>query len=737
MKMKKKSIFSNFFILIYYVFLTIIFLFLLNLNITIYAQGAQSYLDFFNSFNLFSNPAIYSLDDTLYSLSISNHFNQFNQININLLNGIVLSYLVYPDFENNRLLIGIPFYFKVKDYPLSLGVNITNLFINIGYYVKIFNFLENGLSIFYLFDENIELDKKFNYEFFLRLTLLDNIKIKAEFYLDNSIFYQNLIPEYFFENYLNYRFNILFDFKQVAFSFSYFSSRIIEFDFIFYRKFSAFNLSFSIDQINNNYSFGLGFSQSKSYKESKANAVLYIIDFNSIKPDANLFLQLREKIKQKGNTFLFITGKNLTKTTELEDLIPLIKQLKKSNLCYIYLQDLDLTGLALASSFNSIILNKVSNVDLSYKKLKEKIVQEFLNDIYQYLKFYNYYEYEISNLIESLNSDISKDERLNNFIFQQVQYLIELVNQNRNIDKQLLLNFVFSHNTLKNEDLLDLGFVDYLCMYNDLMTIIKEIAKKNEYEIKNIEFITGNYNKLYKDKTQKVKRIAIVYLKGLVVCEKDKNSENISSVINYKKIEKIIKKIEDEKYLAVLFINDSSFGSIEEGEKILSIIQNLSKKVKVYILLNSTNSTGTFLSTLTKENLFTHENSLIIPFLPMIYLTNFSLLNDNKSLYDNENDDQILQKIKSIIEKQRSLSKKEMDQINENSFLSGYQAVGINLIDYLTDFNSLIDFILKQLELKEKNVNFEIFYVDNFENKISFFEFINNILNQFVENFLK
>ncbi len=765
----KNFIFNIIFILIFFVFITFFTFFSLsffNVSTIIYAQQNQSYLDFFDSINLYSNPAFYSFDDMLYSFSFSSHFSQFNQININLLNGIILSYLFYPDFESNRFLIGFPFYFKVKDYPLSFGVSITNIFINVGYYVRIFDFLESGLSIFYLYDENIEPDKKFNYEILLGLRFFEFIKIRTEFYLDNSIFYQNLNPSYFFENYFNYRLVLIFDFDQASFGFSYFSNKIIQFDFAFYRKFSAFTLSFSIDQSNNSYSFGLGFSQSKRYRQSNASSVLYIIDFNVVKPDASLFLQLREKAKQKGNIYLFIGGKNLSKAPEIEDLIPLIKKLRKNNLCYIYLKDVDLNELALASSFDFIILSKVSNIDLSYKKLKEKIITELLADIYQYLKFYdlkiyNNYDCEIEKLIEILKSDISKDENLGKFVFQQVQYLIEIISQNRKIDKQIILNFVFNNNdnnnqtlshdndnnsnktlakdnnnneTLTNDKLLDLGFVDYLCEYKDIITKIKEIAKKNEYEIKSIENIFSDYNKIYKDKNKISKKIAIVYLKGLVISEKDKNSSSFSSTLSYDKVEKIVKKIEDENYTAVLFINDSSFGDIEEGERILSLIQNLSKKVKLYILQNSIISTGAFISSLVKDNLFAHENSLIIPLLPISYSVNLSIEN---FLNEKILNDRYLEKINSIIENQRNLLKKDIKQINEISFLSGYEAAGLNLIDYLSDFNSLIDLIIKQLNLNEKNINFEIFYTDNFEKKITFIEFINNLFNQFLENFIK
>jgi len=738
--------FSNFFFfvkfLILFILFAIFFIFIFVFNIYAQQNNFFDYYHFYSSSKLFFindfklNPSLYAFDDNIYSFSYVNYFNQYSCFSSNILNIVIFGNFYNYYTNKNDLFIGIPIFYKTKNYPLSLGLMVSNLFINVGYFVRFFNFLENGMTIFYIFDENIfgeNIDNRVGYEIFFGLKVFKNIKIKTNFYFDNSSFYQSIDLNQFFNQYFNYNLVLTLDFENLSFIFTYFPDKVYAFNFSIFRKYSKLSLTFSIDLNNSSYSIGFGFSNAKTYRNINESGVLYIIDFNFIKPDANLFLQLREKAKKKGNIFLFISGKNLNKITEIEDLEAIIKELKKNNLCFTYINQLDLFNLAFASSSNYIILNKNYSIDLSYNKVQDLILNEIIRSIYEYLKNYKIeidQNIDIEKIVSNISLLLLSDEKFKIFVNKEVQYLVDIILENRKIDKDLLLDFAFNNiykiekSKLNENSIYDLNslnklnFFDFVLSNNETIFKIKEIALNEGYNIKAKEFILAQYSQIYKDKTNFYKNIAIVYLKGLIICDEenkiskqDEKELSETSILNLSKVEKIIKKIEDGKFIAALFIIDSSYGQIEEGEKINNLIKNLGKKIPVYILYNSFISTGALIGGLQNKNLFIHKSCLIIPALTLFF---DSIFDQNDLLFFEKILSGTYIKIESLIDRLRNLTKKDSKTINEIRYLNGYDAVGLNLSDFVVDFNSLINILLKQINIDDKDINFEILDSNNF-----------------------
>ncbi|MEJ5273916.1 MAG: hypothetical protein WH035_07280 [Spirochaetota bacterium] len=444
-------------------------------------------------------------------------------------------------------------------------------------------------------------------------------------------------------------------------------------------------------------------------------------------------MQLREKAKKKGNIFLFISGKNLNKITEIEDLEVIIKELKKNNLCFTYINQLDLFNLAFASSSNYIILNKNYSIDLSYNKVQDLILNEIIRNIYEYLKNFQveiYQNIDIEKIVNNISLLLLSDEKFKIFVNKEVQYLVDIILENRKIDKELLLDFTFNNinkieeSNLNEDSIYDLNSLnklnlfDFVLSNNETIFKVKEIALNEGYNIKAKEFILAQYSQIYKDKTNFYKNIAIVYLKGLIICDEenkiskqDEKELSETSILNLSKVEKIIKKIEDGKFIAALFIIDSSYGQIEEGEKINNLIKNLGKKIPVYILYNSFISTGALIGGLQNKNLFIHKSCLIIPALTLFF---DSILDQNNLSFFEKILSGTFIKIESLIERLRNLTKKDSKTINEIRYLNGYDAVGLNLSDFVVDFNSFINILLKQINIDDKDINFEILDSNNF-----------------------
>lgn len=681
--------------------------------------------------NLFinENPAFNSFEFFIYSFSYINNYKGFNIFSFNILNWIYLSYYYNLQNAENFFFTGIPLYYNFKNYPAAFGFLISNQYLNFGYYIKLFSFMENGLSIFYPLKDNFYLLYNYTYKITLSFRFFQNLKLISGIYFDNTIFENNYPVDGIFKEIINWQIGFSIYFYDSYFLINYHSKNFLELYFYFYKNFSLFSIFFLFDKYINTYSFGFSISQSTKYHENGETKNLYIIDFNKIKPDANLYLKLRRQSRLENNYYLFLTGKFLKDISDLEDINALIKELKKKNKCFVFINEPDLFNIAFASNFDLIFIDKYKKISFSKNKIEEKIAENLINYFINYLNLY-YPEISINEeLKEYFRKELNNKDEYLKYIDQVLNYLVEMIFENRKIEKPILYDLILNNNFIQLNMLLEIGLVDYIILEQDLIKKIKSIFKQNNIVVKNVEEIFIENNKIYKSNFEKKYKIAIVYLSEIIA------SENISNyyynILSFTKFNKVIKKIENENYEAIFIIINSPIGDIKEGEKILSLIADLSKKNKLFLLTNSMVCLGSAVLSLINNNSFTHQNTLFITNIFPIFssiLVNYNFFSEDMiKSYD--------EKIFEAIEKNRNLDKKEITYILERVIFSGFQAVGFNLSDFVIVFNSLIDLIFEKLSLNENDVYFDIIYASYSYEKLSWLQFFRLIINQFLEYF--
>lgn len=741
--------------------LIVIFIFTNSCNVLAQQPALLAGSDYI--FGLYSNLAYYSYDETIFSFSYLFYENSFNQISLNLGNFFLFSYTIFNKQDNPIIFVGIPLFFKLNNLPISFGFLLSNIYLSISYYIKLFRYFDSGFSILYPLNNNFYSLKNYNYQFEIGINLFKKIRFSTYFYFSNSVFYQNINIEELFFNYVNLEIDLFVDLYDSSFSISYSSEKIWKLIFSFYNKFNSFHLIFSLDEKSDSYSFGFSISKEKNVHDSHSNVNLYIVDFNEIKPDANLYLSLREKSKIKGNIFLFITGKNLKKIVDIEDLTDLIKELKKNNLCFIYIEKSDLINISFATNFHFAFLDKLDYFNISSQGLQNNLVDEIVNQFNLFFTLTSLNEITREKISNIIKDSIIKEESFKDYFNQVLFYLIKIISLNKNLNESEILNLSIQNKIMDNDIALKLKLIDFIIDKDDIIKKIKEISEKEKIKIKKTEKLFIEYNKLNINKFYKSQNVAIVYLKGIILSEKNYKSSKTSSEMNFEiltfqKVEKILNKIKKENYLSVVLIIDSPGGELSEGIKILSLLKEFSLKIPVFILQNSIISSGSLISSLMSKNLYTHQNTLIIPYffdqffsLPQIV---DAFANENSLNYEDtilmlftlsENSElkklfeDLLKKnkeyIKFYIEKQRNILLKILKILDEKSFLSGYDSVGINLSDFIIDFNNLINLIIKQSGFSEDEIKFDIIYSDNFKEKKTFFEFLSEIFNEILNYF--
>lgn len=714
-------------------------------------------------FGLYSNIAYYSLDETIFSFSYLFFENSFNQMSINLGNFILFSYTIFNDRDNPIIFVGIPLFFKLNNLPISFGFLLSNIYLSVSYYIKLFSYFDSGFSLFYPLNNIFYSLRNYNYQFEVGVNLLKNIRFSTYFYFNNSIFYQNINIEELFFNYVNLEIDLFVDLYDSSFSISYSSEKIWKLIFSFYNKFNSFHLSFSLDEKSDSYSFGFSISKEKNAHDSHSNGNLYIVDFNEIKPDANLYLILREKSKIKGNIFLFITGKNLKNITDIEDLTVLIKELKKNNLCFIYIEKSDLINISFASNFQFVFLDKLDYFNISSQGLQNNLVDEIINQFNLFFTLTFVDNFKKEKILSIIKDSIIKEDSFKNYFNQVLVYLIKIISFNKNLDESEILNLSIQNKIMDNDIAIKLKLIDFVIDKADIIKKIKEISEKDKIKIKKTEKLFTEYNKLNINNFNKRQNVAIVYLRGIILSEKNyksskTNSEMNFEILTYQKVEQILNKIKKENYLSVVLIIDSPGGELAEGIKILSLLKDFSTKTPVFILQNFIISSSSLISSLLSKNLYTHQNTLIIPYFFDTFFSFYQITEifSNESSMNYEDSfllffssegntelkrlvEDFLKKnkeyIKFYLENQRNILLKILQVLEEKFFLSGYDSVGINLSDFIIDFSNLINLIIKQSGFSEDQIKFDIIYSDNFKDKKPFFEFLSEIFNEILNYF--
>ncbi len=736
-----------------FIFYFIIF-FILQINCN--AQQVYQFNSFFNGYGFFSNPAFYAFSDNLFSFSFKYYSEDFNLLSINILNSLLISFYL-PNTFDNSFFIGIPFNFKIQNFPISFGLMLSNMYASIGYYARVFGFIEIGLLVYFPYKDQYKEIFENKFEMLLGFKISKMIIISSNLFFKHSIFSNNINQENLFD-YLNWKINFIIDIDYTKlFSISYLSENILELYFCFYEKYNSFNLSFSLDTENNTYSFGFNISNNRKYHENKTKGNLYIIDFNETKPNIDLFLKLREKSRIKGNVFLFYFGDRIKRITDYEDLIEIINELKKNNLCIAFIEKPDILNIAIATSFNYAIFDKIKSLDFSKRIIEKGIIEDITAFLSNFLTFSNIGDTQRERIIKNLEKTLFNNDNFKNIVQQIFDYFINIIIENINIDRDLLISLSLKENIDDLKDLTEYGLIDLFATKVDIIKKVEELSSKNNYSIKNKEYLFFESVKIYKEEWAVDRKIAIIYLNGIILPESYENSDLNLEIISYQKIEKIVKKIENERYVCALFLFECSGGDLFEGINILNLIKNLGEKLPVFILQGSLISSGSFIASLTKNKLYAHKNSIILPEFFIRYFSFAQIVNsgfyqyqikldeDNSILFfDEDSNAKIIMEdliksskklINSIIQKQRNLNKKQIDSINEYSIFSGFDSVGFNLLDFVMNFNSILNAIIRQLELDEENIKYEIIELSTKKGKANFFSFFSDLLRQILDYF--
>ena len=446
-------------------FFLIILLLLFSTSSTCYAQQNLFLNNYLNGFGLYSNPSFYSFDDNLFSFSYLYYFNQFNQFSLNIANTIILSYMISLDDKFSDVFIALPLNLKMKNAPLSFGIMVSNIFLSLGYYSRIFGFIESGLTIYFPYNDQFKNLIPSKYEIIFGLKINKNLVLSSNLFLEESFFNENIIFESIEDLkdfcYWQVNLSINLDYSN-KFCISYSSQNILQLYFSFYKKFNSFHLSFSIDNKNSSYSFGFSISKNKNYHDTKSKANLYIVDLNEISIDIELISRLKEFSKYNDNIFLFLLGKRVKRITDIEDLLSIIKELKKQNLCFGFIEDVNLFNIVLASSCNYTIIDKSKPIKISDMTITSEIIDNILLSYLPFISTANLSSKEREKIINIIKKSLLNNEKLNNLVIQIFKYLINEIAENKNIDKEKVLNLLVSNTNFKIDELIDLGLINFI-----------------------------------------------------------------------------------------------------------------------------------------------------------------------------------------------------------------------------------------------------------------------------------